>query len=63
MVFRRLLVLEQRRDIVHVVDDDVEVAVVVEIADGQAAPDTRDLQPRPARSETSRNACRVFNRS
>ena len=41
-----LPVLQQRRRVVHVVDDDVEIAVVVEIADGQAAADPRDLQAR-----------------
>ena len=41
-----LPVLQQRRRAVHVVDDEVEIAVVVEIADGKAASDPGDLQAR-----------------
>ena len=44
MVPGLLPVLEQCRRIVHVVDDEVEVAVVVEIPDGEAASDPGDLQ-------------------
>ena len=46
MVPGALAVLEQRRRVVHVAHDEVRVAIVVEIADGQAPSDARDLQTR-----------------
>ena len=46
VALRRLPVLQQRRRIVHVVDDEVEIAVVVEITDSEAAANAGDLQTR-----------------
>ena len=42
----RLPILQQRRGLVHVADDEIEIAVVVEISHGKAAADRRDLQAR-----------------
>ena len=42
----RLPVLQQRRRCIGVADDEVEIAVVVEIAHGKAAAHRRDLQAR-----------------
>ena len=44
VVLGRLPILQHRRGAVHVADDEIEIAVVVEIADGKAAADRRDLQ-------------------
>ena len=55
-----LAVLEHRRHVVHVADDDVGIAVVVEVADGEAAADPRDLQAAGRRAaDTSRKRAAV----
>jgi hypothetical protein len=43
VVLGRLPILQQRRGAVRVADDEIEIAVVVEIADSKAAADRRDL--------------------
>ena len=48
VVLRRLPILQQRRGVVRVADDEIEIAVVVEISDGKAAADrARSAGPRP----------------
>ena len=44
VVLRRLPILEQRRRVVDVADDEVEIAVVVEIPHGKPAADARELE-------------------